>query len=59
MDSGQHADKQIFHFDEVHAILQEVVCGGLVVETNVASIVAAINESKRITARRGILRSGR
>ncbi|CCG84270.2 protein of unknown function [Taphrina deformans PYCC 5710] len=47
----------IFHVDEVHAILQEVVCGGLVVETNVANIVAAINESKRTTQRRGILRS--
>ncbi|ORY82612.1 adaptor-related protein complex 3 sigma 1 subunit [Protomyces lactucae-debilis] len=47
----------IFHFDEIHAILGEVVCGGLVVETSVSSIVAAINESKRTTQRRGLMRA--
>lgn len=31
----------IFHFDEVHAILNEVIQGGLVVETNINEIVAA------------------
>jgi AP-3 complex subunit sigma len=48
---------KIFHFDEIHAILGEVVCGGLVVETNVSAIVAAINESKRTTQRRGLMRA--
>lgn len=47
----------IFHFDEIHAILGEVVCGGLVVETNVNTIVASINETKRVTQRRGMLRA--
>ncbi|SPO24843.1 probable APS3 - AP-3 complex subunit, sigma3 subunit [Ustilago trichophora] len=31
----------IFHFDQVHAILHEVIQGGLVVETNINEIVAA------------------
>lgn len=30
----------IFHFDQVHAILNEVIQGGLVVETNINEIVA-------------------
>lgn len=46
----------IFHFDEIYAILGEVVCGGLVVETNVSTIVASINETKRMTQRRGVMR---
>ncbi|KAI8885325.1 hypothetical protein K501DRAFT_215982 [Backusella circina FSU 941] len=37
----------IFHFDEVHAILSEIIQGGLVLETNMNEIVAAINEMNR------------
>ncbi|KAJ1032542.1 hypothetical protein NDA16_000565 [Ustilago loliicola] len=37
----------IFHFDEVHAILNEVIQGGLVVETNINEIVAAAQVTSR------------
>ncbi|GAC97212.1 hypothetical protein PHSY_004797 [Pseudozyma hubeiensis SY62] len=37
----------IFHFDEVHAILNEVIQGGLVVETNINEIVAAAQTTAR------------
>ncbi|KAI7904406.1 AP complex, mu/sigma subunit [Cokeromyces recurvatus] len=37
----------IFHFDEVHAILSEIIQGGLVLETNMGEIVSAINEMNR------------
>ncbi|SJX61135.1 probable APS3-AP-3 complex subunit, sigma3 subunit [Sporisorium reilianum f. sp. reilianum] len=37
----------IFHFDEVHAILNEVIQGGLVVETNINEIVAAAQATAR------------
>ncbi|CDU24595.1 probable APS3-AP-3 complex subunit, sigma3 subunit [Sporisorium scitamineum] len=37
----------IFHFDEVHAILNEVIQGGLVVETNINEIVAAAQSTSR------------
>jgi AP-3 complex subunit sigma len=37
----------IFHFDEVHAILNEVIQGGLVVETNIHEIVAAATATAR------------
>ncbi|CCF54810.1 hypothetical protein NDA11_002663 [Ustilago hordei] len=37
----------IFHFDEVHAILNEVIQGGLVVETNINEIVAAAQATSR------------
>jgi AP-3 complex subunit sigma len=32
----------IFHFDEVHAILNEIIQGGLVLETSINDIVAAV-----------------
>jgi len=32
----------IFHFDEVHAILNEIIQGGLVLETNINEIVASV-----------------
>ncbi|CCA66952.1 probable APS3-AP-3 complex subunit, sigma3 subunit [Serendipita indica DSM 11827] len=34
----------VFHFDEVHAILAEIVQGGLVLETNVAEISQMVEE---------------
>ncbi|PWZ01086.1 hypothetical protein BCV70DRAFT_199447 [Testicularia cyperi] len=37
----------IFHFDEVHAILNEVIQGGLVVETNINEIVSAAQSTSR------------
>lgn len=37
----------IFHFDEVHAILHEVIQGGLVVETNINEIVTAAQTTSR------------
>lgn len=37
----------IFHFDEVHAILNEVIQGGLVVETNINEIVTAAQATSR------------
>lgn len=37
----------IFHFDEVHAILNEVIQGGLVVETNINEIVSAAQATAR------------
>ncbi|PWN52351.1 hypothetical protein IE53DRAFT_340777 [Violaceomyces palustris] len=37
----------IFHFDEVHAILCEVIQGGLVVETNINDIVSAAQTTSR------------
>ncbi|SOV06131.1 probable APS3 - AP-3 complex subunit, sigma3 subunit [Ustilago sp. UG-2017a] len=37
----------IFHFDEVHAILNEVIQGGLVVETNINEIIAAAQATSR------------
>lgn len=43
----------IFHFDEVHAILSEIIQGGLVLETNMGEIVAAINEMNRAKKKTG------
>ncbi|EPQ31601.1 uncharacterized protein PFL1_00934 [Pseudozyma flocculosa PF-1] len=37
----------IFHFDEVHAILCELIQGGLVVETNINEIVSAAQTTSR------------
>ncbi|KAG0169800.1 AP-3 complex subunit sigma-2 [Apophysomyces sp. BC1034] len=37
----------IFHFDEVHHILSEIVQGGMVLETNMNEIVGAINEMNK------------
>ncbi|EIE91539.1 hypothetical protein G6F57_004687 [Rhizopus arrhizus] len=43
----------IFHFDEVHAVLAEIIQGGLVLETNMNEIVAAINEMNRAKKKSG------
>ncbi|CAO3703439.1 unnamed protein product [Rhizopus stolonifer] len=42
-----------FHFDEVHAILAEIIQGGLVLETNMNEIVTAINEMNRAKKKSG------
>ncbi|KAJ2003439.1 Sigma-adaptin 3A [Coemansia sp. RSA 2322] len=36
----------IFHFDEIHYILMEVVSAGMVIETNLAEISRAVSEGK-------------
>ncbi|XP_022664794.1 AP-3 complex subunit sigma-2-like [Varroa destructor] len=38
----------IFHVDKVHYILNELVMGGMVLETNMAEIIARIEEQSRI-----------
>ncbi|KAF9452555.1 Adaptor protein complex sigma subunit [Macrolepiota fuliginosa MF-IS2] len=37
----------VFHFDEVHHILSEVIQGGLVLETNVEEIGAAVQQASK------------
>ncbi|EOR01662.1 AP-3 complex subunit sigma [Wallemia ichthyophaga EXF-994] len=34
----------VFHFDQVHFIVDEIIQGGLVIETNVNQIVNNVNE---------------
>ncbi|TIA93166.1 hypothetical protein E3P99_00304 [Wallemia hederae] len=34
----------VFHFDQVHFIIDEIIHGGLVIETNVTQIVNNVNE---------------
>ncbi|KAI7820613.1 adaptor-related protein complex 3 sigma 1 subunit, isoform CRA_a [Kickxella alabastrina] len=38
----------IFHFDEIHYVLAEVVSAGMVVETNLKEISRAVTEAKRM-----------
>ena len=40
----------IYHFDKVNYILDELCMAGMVLETNVESILWAINESRKIEA---------
>ncbi|GAN06182.1 conserved hypothetical protein [Mucor ambiguus] len=47
----------IFHFDEVHAILSEIIQGGLVLETNMSEIVSAINEMNKAKKTGGVTAS--
>ncbi|KAL1933895.1 hypothetical protein VTP01DRAFT_7985 [Rhizomucor pusillus] len=44
----------IFHFEEVHNILSEIVQGGMVLETNMNEIVSAINEMNRAKKKSGL-----
>lgn len=37
----------VFHFDEVHSILSEVIQGGLVLETNVGAISTVVDDNFR------------
>ncbi|KAI9277577.1 hypothetical protein BY458DRAFT_488445 [Sporodiniella umbellata] len=48
----------IFHFDEVHAILAEIIQGGLVLETNMNEIIAAINEMNKAKKKSGLIAAG-
>ncbi|KAG2221323.1 hypothetical protein INT45_014007 [Circinella minor] len=48
----------IFHFDEVHHILSEIVQGGMVLETNMNEIVAAINEMNKAKKKSGAATTG-
>ncbi|KAI9496067.1 AP-2 complex subunit sigma [Zychaea mexicana] len=48
----------IFHFDEVHHILSEIVQGGMVLETNMNEIVAAINEMNKAKKKSGSVSTG-
>ncbi|RKP36128.1 adaptor-related protein complex 3 sigma 1 subunit, isoform CRA_a [Dimargaris cristalligena] len=38
----------IFHFEEVHYILSEIISGGMVLETNINDISHAIRENNRL-----------
>ncbi|KAG0288330.1 hypothetical protein BGZ98_004297, partial [Dissophora globulifera] len=38
----------IFHFKEVHDILAEVVTGGMVLETDIAEIVVAVQDAGKL-----------
>ncbi|CAO3595998.1 adaptor-related protein complex 3 sigma 1 subunit [Absidia repens] len=48
----------IFHFDEVHYILSEIIQGGMVLETNMNEIVAAINEVNKAKKKSGATSAG-
>ena len=37
----------IFHSDKVHYIVDEIIIGGMVLETNINSIITAANEQAR------------
>ncbi|CCI43766.1 unnamed protein product [Albugo candida] len=38
----------IFHSDKVHYVLDEIVMGGMVLETNINEILTAVNEMNRL-----------
>jgi AP-3 complex subunit sigma len=41
----------IFHMDKIHYILDEIVQGGLVLETQMPAVVAALVEQKKVSDR--------
>ncbi|OLL26552.1 AP-3 complex subunit sigma-1 [Neolecta irregularis DAH-3] len=45
----------IFNFEEVHHVLSEIISGGMVVETNIADISAAVEESNKTKKSTGLL----
>ncbi|CAG8442784.1 7966_t:CDS:2 [Ambispora gerdemannii] len=45
----------IFHFEDVHNILAEVISGGMVLETNLIEIVSAVNEANKLKKRTGTM----
>ncbi|GBC09002.1 hypothetical protein RclHR1_08540001 [Rhizophagus clarus] len=45
----------IFHFEEVHHILAEVISGGMVLETNITEIVNSFSESNKFKKRSGAM----
>ncbi|KAM3586509.1 Sigma-adaptin 3A [Umbelopsis sp. WA50703] len=48
----------IFHFEEVHHILSEIVQGGMVLETNMTEIVTAIGELNKMKKKSGAISAG-
>eukprot|EP00005_Dracoamoeba_jomungandri_P001687 CAMPEP_0174252098 /NCGR_PEP_ID=MMETSP0439-20130205/1704_1 /TAXON_ID=0 /ORGANISM="Stereomyxa ramosa, Strain Chinc5" /LENGTH=156 /DNA_ID=CAMNT_0015332593 /DNA_START=62 /DNA_END=528 /DNA_ORIENTATION=+ len=48
----------IFHMDKIHHILDEVVMGGLVLETNLSSIIYTIEEQNKIERNENPIRQG-
>jgi AP-3 complex subunit sigma len=38
----------IFHSDRVHYIIDEIIMGGMVLETNLSAIITAINEQNKL-----------
>ena len=40
----------IFHSDKVHYILDEIIMAGMVLETNMSHIMAALNDQNRLDA---------
>jgi AP-3 complex subunit sigma len=40
----------IFHSDRVHYILDEIILSGMVLETNINSILTAVNEQSKLAA---------
>ena len=40
----------IFHSDRVHSILDEIIMGGMVLETNITSIMHAIQELEKLSS---------
>ncbi|KAG2184995.1 hypothetical protein INT43_000908 [Umbelopsis isabellina] len=48
----------IFHFEEVHHILSEIVQGGMVLETNMTEIVTAIGELNKMKKKNGAISAG-
>jgi len=47
----------IFHSDKVHYVLDEIVMGGMVLETNISSIVTALSDMtdlERASAREAV-----
>ncbi|XP_059679922.1 AP-3 complex subunit sigma-2 isoform X1 [Gavia stellata] len=49
----------IFHMDKVHHILQEVVIGGMVLETNMNEIVAQVEAQSKLEKVEGLVVTGR
>ncbi|KTW31519.1 hypothetical protein T552_00161 [Pneumocystis carinii B80] len=37
----------IFNFENIHVILSEIICGGMILETNIENIVSSINYSNK------------
>ena len=40
----------IFHSDRVHSILDEIIMGGMVLETNITNIMHAIQELEKLSS---------
>ena len=41
----------VFHMDKIHFIIDEIIQGGLVLETQLQSVITALSEQKRATER--------